>query len=58
MCELVLTFILFWIMWGDLRDCFKLSGRNVKDLSQSALKESFCLPLTSVWNDGVDGSAV
>lgn len=48
MCELVLTFILFWIMCGDLRNCFKVSGRTVKDLSQSALKESFCLPLITV----------
>lgn len=39
MCELVLTFILLWIMSGDLRNCFKAMGRNVKNSSQSALKE-------------------
>lgn len=55
MSELVLTFTLFWIMSGDLRSCFKALGRNVKDSSLSALKESSCR-LWAVWSDGVDGN--
>lgn len=56
MSELVLTFTLFWIMSGDLGSCFKALGRNVKDSSLSALKESFCHPW-AVWSAGVDGNA-